>query len=121
MRELTEESLLWPLPEEWPAYLTEETPTGFVQYVALGVRVTASTSKETWEGCGKWVAFDALEPLLLRAKGWVPSGKLHVLLWLAAGAPGAEAPTFRGRTPEELLTHVLKHSARDYDLPRIQS
>ncbi|GMV39811.1 MAG: hypothetical protein AMXMBFR64_15270 [Myxococcales bacterium] len=121
LRELHEESRLWPVREAWPVVMTEEIPTGFVQYVALGVRATTCTPVENWEGKGRWIPFDALEPWLLRAKKWVPSGKLHVLLWLAAGAPGARDARFGGRDAHGLLAHVLERSARDYDLPAIQT
>jgi len=53
------------------------------------------------------VPFTDLSALLLR-DDWVPSGKAHVLAWLAAGAPGAgKKPIFGGLTATQLAAAHL--------------
>jgi serine/threonine protein kinase len=91
-REAFEETLNLPsIPAEGPSPLlvSREIPTNFVQFVFLGLSLSAGDDfHETHEG--KPIAFDvrSIEDTL-RNFEVVPSGAMHVLAWLAAGAPGA--------------------------------
>ncbi len=121
LREVDEESGENTNPSNLPMVLCDEPPTGFVQCVFLGVWTEMARMKpDWWEGKATAIDFDGLEGWLMQARKWVPSGKLHVMLWLAAGAPGCRDPRFAGKTAEELLEDVLEHSATDYAPPTIQ-
>jgi transcriptional regulator with XRE-family HTH domain len=85
-----------------------EPETAFVQYVALGVALrTVRTQDHRFEGKARPVAFEALPRQLLENEDWVPTGKLHVLAWLAAGAPGAAGSTFAEYDSSSLLEKAL--------------
>jgi hypothetical protein len=89
-----------------PAVIAEETSTGFVQFLHVGVdipKAEASRVKDSPEGRVHRIRFADLKTFLLDNKQrWVPSGKMHVLGWLAMGAP---AP---GHGPG--FNHTLAHN-----------
>ena len=109
-RECVEESRISYADVDVPFVMAEETKTGFVQYVALGVeldRLRKFTRK--FEGTTRRVSFDDLPAEVLQNADWVPSGKLHLLLWLAAGAPGAPRASFgKYENADSLLDEVLR-------------
>jgi hypothetical protein len=117
VREIYEESKVLVEHGDWPVVLTEEVTTGFVQYVALGVRAARDRREANWEGRLRAVPFHALEQELVTQRRWVPSGKLHILLWLAAGAPGAPGATFGRHDAASLLRTVLETAPRDFSVP----
>lgn len=92
-REIVEETslgLTW--SKETPMVMGREIETGFIQFVLLGVDIptddTETLLRKNWEGEVVKLSFDRLEEFLLSDNiNWVPSGKLFVLAWLAAGAP----------------------------------
>lgn len=108
-----------------PMLLATESTTGFVQFVLLGVNLTRfdmERASPNWEGSGLTrVAFGQLYESLVHADshdatashvGWVPSGKAHVLAWLALGAPGAKSPLRFGRySATELFEAVMSSRA----------
>ena len=86
----------------------EETETAFVQVVFLGVPMDISpTVRKTVEGKALPIRFDQLRDYLLGHHPWGPSGKMHVLAWLALGAPGCPRATFSGLRPIELFREVM--------------
>lgn len=89
--------------------LSEELTTGFIQCVFLGIDMDLSKrASETYEGRACPIPFDELEDELLWG-AWVPSGKLHVLAWLALGAPGlAPSQTFGQRSARGLFEAVMQ-------------
>ena len=106
-REVLEETKLSLPPEAAPPMiLAKEITTGFIQLVYLGFDVPATAVSRVngnWEGYMEAVPYEAL-PGLLQQPGWVPSGKAHVLAWLALGAPGCgERPPFGGLAPDQLF------------------
>lgn len=116
-REVQEETQIRIIPDAWPVIAAEESTTGFIQYVFLGVRTPTLKFRENWEGKLRWLAFKDLEHQLTCKEQWVPSGKLHLLLWLAAGAPGAPGARFGDRDAHGLLRVVLEQAERDGTLP----
>jgi hypothetical protein len=112
--EETRATLAWDDP---PALLlSHELDTGFIQVALLGVNISAKhveTLEGSLEGSITRVSFADL-PHRLREecapdahavhRGWVPSGKAHVLAWLALGAPGMKKPPkFGGLSPVALF------------------
>ena len=99
-----------------PMLLAEERSTRFFQFVLLGADISVNqlnSLHENWEGEGiVKVEFDELRSLLVSPpKPWVPSGKAHVLAWLAQGAPGAGwFPKFGKLSPQELFVDVMSLS-----------
>ena len=60
-----------------------------------------------WEGTPECISYDDL-PVLLTQKNWVPSGKAHVLAWLAFGAPNAGVMArFGGTSPKKLFQDTV--------------
>lgn len=111
-REILEESKLALPPEAAPPMiLAKEIATGFIQLMYLGFDVPAtavSRVKGNWEGHVEAVPYAAL-PGLLQQPGWVPSGKAHVLAWLALGAPGCgEQPQFGSLSPDQLFNERVE-------------
>jgi len=110
-REVHEETrLALPPGASPPRLLAQELATGFIQLLYLGFdlpRAAVERAQPNWEGHIERVPFSALHAVLLRSD-WVPSGKAHVLAWLALGAPGAgDAPRFGVLTPTQLFAqHV---------------
>jgi ADP-ribose pyrophosphatase YjhB (NUDIX family) len=106
-REVLEETKLALPPEAAPSMiLAKEIATGFIQLVYLGFDMPAiavSRVKGNWEGHVEAFPYAAL-PGLLQQPDWVPSGKAHVLAWLALGAPGGgEKPRFGSLSPDQLF------------------
>lgn len=121
MREVFEESnviLSW---ETTPVLYLEETLTGFIQAIYLGVQVTSAMLHKlevSWEGIATRIPFDRLHQELLKFERpleqgespeeprpyWVPTAKAGILGWLAFGAPGAGRKVrFERRTASELF------------------
>lgn len=100
-----------------PMLLAEELSERFFQIVFLGANISVNqlrSMKENWEGAGiVKVAFDDLRGFLVAPpKPWVPTGKAHVLAWLALGAPGAGwRPRFRKLSPRTLFDEIISLSA----------
>ncbi len=107
LREIAEETGLHLQMPALPTILcSQELATGFIQFVFLGIPVPASLSahlRGNWEGSIVRLGFDDMRRALANP-GWVPSGKAHVLAWLALGAPGIHASqTFGGLGAAELF------------------
>lgn len=91
-----------------------ETDTGFIQIVALGVKVNShdyEDIKDNWEGNHIKLGFDELyEKLSSDKENWVPSGKAHILVWLALGAPNCHPETkFSGYSAQELFEKAISN------------
>ncbi|MCU6432716.1 NUDIX domain-containing protein [Undibacterium sp. Jales W-56] len=68
--------------------LVKENTTGFIQCAAIGVNVNRQSlegMQSNWEGQAVRIAFKDLAACL-QTPLWVPSGKAHVLCWLALRA-----------------------------------
>lgn len=94
-----------------PTILAVELAEGFIQQVFLGFKISARTNDRiagdryagNWEGRPFIVSFDKLPSVLNSAK-LVPSGKAHLLAWLAIGAPNAGSnPQFGSYSPAQLF------------------
>lgn len=98
-----------------PIMMVRETTTGFIQGVLLGVKAEGTDGERyvTVEGEVVYVPFDALPAALLgEDRRWVPSGKLHVLAWLAAGTPPCPGAQFRKYSADALLMAALSQAPR---------
>ena len=99
-REVAEEcGVIVPVAEAHPLLLAEELTTGYVQAIYLGVRAF-SAPRGSEEGDVVIVRQDEIGKLLDDERAWVPSGMLHVLVWLAGDPPGWSGP----RLVEERLS-----------------
>jgi hypothetical protein len=115
-REIMEElDLCLRVNKSTPILLCRELKTGFIQFVLLGVDVDADEAaamKTNWEGDKVVVGFDELPQRLTAEERWVPTGKAHVMAWLALAAPNAGGDvSFGGQTPQELFDSVLRKAA----------
>ncbi len=76
-----------------PILFCEEKSTGFIQTVLLGLNISKEEGRlvdskgQTWEGSVQRIRFSDLYNIM-SANKIVPSGKAHLLAWLALGAPG---------------------------------
>jgi len=112
-RELQEEvDVSLPLRDTPPMLLSRELSTGFVQLALLGVDLDMENAKALQhnpEGTLVHLPFEDLERTLLSDEArWVPTGKAHVLAWLALGAPGLRGPWPGRRSPVDLFRHVTR-------------
>ncbi len=85
--------------------ISKELRTGFIQLVFLGFNVSSRTMdyiSGNWEGSLERVPFRKLRKVL-SMKTWVPSGKAHILAWLALGSPNAGLRPRFGRQPPKQL------------------
>lgn len=107
LREVFEESGLIVRRYDEPVCVAEELDTGFIQYVYLGVRITAaqfSQLAQNPEGDLVKMSYDDLKMRLSDPEGWVPTGRAQVLMWLGLGAPGAGwNARFAGLNAKELF------------------
>ena len=111
-REIHEEIQVTVSGSESPALiLAEELSTGFIQAVFLGFSLAPQVMDRmvsNWEGKPLCVPYDEL-PRFLDQPSWVPSGKAHVMAWLAIGAPnGGRAPKFAGLSAKQLFDLLVK-------------
>ena len=93
-----------------PILVAKELATGFIQVVFLGFGVgprTLDRIQANWEGEPLRIPFAQL-PMLLQQQNWVPTGKAHILAWLALGAPNAgPKPEFGGLSPAQLFDAIV--------------
>ena len=112
IREVFEESGLIVRRYDEPVCVAEEIDTGFIQYVYLGVRVTAAQFgqlSQNSEGDLVKVSFDELPKLLSKTPQWVPTGRAQILMWLGLGAPGGGwNAKFDGQTAEEAFKSLTR-------------
>ena len=111
MREVREESQVALSGDMFPPMMmAKELHTGFIQLVFLGfgVRPAALAQLEgNWEGTPLRIPFAEL-PAALQAPNWVPTGKAHILAWLALGAPNAgRKPRFANLSPSQLFDTIV--------------
>ena len=109
--ELTGASFI--LPKKKYFLVGQETDTGFFQFIALGAKIDPDNSEKlesNWEGDPVTIHFDDLfDKLISDSEKWVPSGKAHILTWLALGAPDcANKKLFSGLTARHLYKKVIK-------------
>jgi hypothetical protein len=126
-REIKEETLVPDMA--WnpnnPLIWMEEKSTGFLQLVLMGTTLPAATVRKqitrNWkdapidqEGKPRRARFDDLEDILTDPEvKWVPTGKLHILSWLALGTPGCNnKPTFNGKSSDELYGDILRKNSK---------
>lgn len=107
IREVFEESGLIIRRYDEPICVAKEIDTGFIQYVYLGVRITASQFgqlSQNSEGDLVKVSFDELRKALGDTHQWAPTGRAQILMWLGLGAPGAGwNAKFDGHTAQEIF------------------
>jgi ADP-ribose pyrophosphatase YjhB (NUDIX family) len=106
VREIREETQLHLAQETLPPMmLCQELETGFVQLVLLGIATDSIDNLEgNWEGDPTLISYDEIPTILFRELNWVPSGKAHLLAWLALGAPNAGTRArFGGSTAHQLF------------------
>lgn len=113
LREVLEEAQLSLSGDQFPPMMmAKELETGFIQTVFLGFNITPRMLDDivgNWEGTPHCVPFDKILPFLNDSRV-VPSGKAHLLAWLALGAPNAGAsPPFGGLTPRQIFDVVVSH------------
>ncbi|MEO5340684.1 MAG: NUDIX domain-containing protein [Magnetococcus sp. MYC-9] len=115
VREVAEETgLAVQLSGATPLLVAAEFRTGFFLLGFLDVQVTGQallTMQDSWEGRALRVPLAHLEDLLLgrgayAGHRWVPSGMVHVLVWLALGA-GGHAVGKEGCSAPELFDGVM--------------
>jgi 8-oxo-dGTP pyrophosphatase MutT (NUDIX family) len=116
VREVHEEAQLALAGEATPPMMfSQELSTGFVQLVFLGFSAEAGALEQVlgnWEGDPQLIPYDQLPAILLDEPNWVPSGRAHVLAWLALGAPNAGArPRFATMSPRQLFSAAVSASA----------
>lgn len=94
----------------WHMALCQEQETGFIQLMISGISISMDAydrCRSNWEGHVKRVSFDDLGNVLRTGK-WVPTGKAHVLTWLAAGTPGVSIHDgFNGMPGSELFDSIV--------------
>jgi len=95
---------------EPPMMLSKELSTGFIQLVFLGHNILPTAAKRlkgNWEGKIVYIPFDQL-PSILENPKWVPTGKAHVLSWLALDTPGcSRKPKFNGLKAFQLFDKIV--------------
>ncbi len=117
VREVFEESRLRVSLDGSTGLMVEEPRTGFIQLLGLGVTAPRPRPELNAEGMSELVRPEHLLATLLRDR-WVPTGRLAVLLWLAAGAPGfPEGPIFGGLTVDEVLEEVVATAPLEHVAP----
>jgi hypothetical protein len=112
VRQLIDEAAVYIPPRpNCPLLVARELPTNFVQLVLLGVDVAdAKLGGPQLEGKAEAVRFEDLAATL-SDDTWVPSGRMHVLMWLALGAPGIEPPAWpKASTPEQIFEDIARKS-----------
>ena len=91
-REIFEESSLNVNFDPSPSIIvSEEISTGFIQIVFLGITIRKEdllNIESNWEGVVRKFQFSELEELI-KSDNVVPSGKAHLMAWLALGAPNS--------------------------------
>ncbi|WP_394778639.1 NUDIX domain-containing protein [Undibacterium sp.] len=107
LREIKEETgLVLQVPTLPPMMCSQELATGFIQFVFLGLVVPTAALEQlsnSWEGSAVCIGYDELGEALSQPD-WVTSGKVHVLAWLALGAPGINTgQRFDGLTATQLF------------------
>jgi hypothetical protein len=115
-REFLEESQIFLRPfreQDALVALAREPKTGFVQCLYLGLQVDmVDDNRACWEGDIRIVSFDELEATLAAWEDWVPTGRMHVMAWLAAGAPGATVAPGRARAVYDAVVQAApRHRA----------
>lgn len=100
------------IPKNIKILFGKESDTGFIQIVALGATVDSDDIDKihtNWEGDKVLLEFDDLyDKLTDKNEFWVPSGKAHILIWLALGAPSCHPNTkFSGYSAKELFDKII--------------
>jgi hypothetical protein len=104
------------IPFTWtsgPMAIVKEIDTGFFHLILLGVNIRSkilARAKGGIEGHIKMIGYADLKNQLLSSQpNWVPTGKIHVLLWLALGAYGSEKSNWSGHNkPQKIFKQVMK-------------
>ncbi|WP_162800593.1 NUDIX hydrolase [Acidibrevibacterium fodinaquatile] len=121
VHQLQEEAGLHVSPlQKVPLMVSEETPTGFVQLVLLGVDIgEMGFVGPQLEGEAEGISFADLEGKLKPAN-WVPSGLMQILVWLALGAPGTDEKDWKQK-PKDIFENAIKKVTPNYpwEQPRI--
>lgn len=111
-REFEEESGMMFAGNSFPMVAAEELDTGFVHVAFLGVNLDpqeVNRRRANWEGRIVEVHFTEILDWLKDVR-WVPTGKLHVLLWLAMGAPGTQRKHWPIQySPRRIFRMALEH------------
>jgi|GEM_PF-1848555 len=112
-REISEEIQIGlTVPENITCLFLDETWTGFIQYLILGIEIRdkqLNSIKDNWEGKHFLVKFDDLEKLYRSNEPWVPTARIAILAWLAKNAPGGGFnPKFSGKSAHEMFYNLVK-------------
>ncbi len=113
IREISEEAKAGiDISESVPIIVTDEFEIQSIEITYLGVSVTARQVRRmlgNWEGDPVQIGFDELEEKLANINEWVPSGWVHILLWLSCNTPSANSPIkFGGLSGSELASATVK-------------
>jgi len=92
--------------------MAKEVSTGFIQLIALGLSVSSKSVNDlqgSWEGEIVQIPFENLQSVLMdNSFNCVPSGKAHVLAWLALGAPNTKkGQKFGNLSAKELFEIII--------------
>ena len=80
-------------PDTYPIYIGEDLESGYLQISYLGVSISKAQltrAKTNWEGKFTLIRFEDLDSRLGQPGHFVPSGLMHIKVWLSLGAPGAD-------------------------------
>lgn len=110
-REVKEETkLILPIDAAPPIICAKEIATGFIQLVYLGFNMSVDNFEAAignWEGHIETIRYVDL-PVALKNPDWVPSGKAHVLAWLALNGPGGKmSPRLGSMSPIQLFNSLV--------------
>lgn len=90
---------------------SKELKTGFIQFEYLGIVCNIASDLSdfngNWEGDIQVIKFEEIENSLINLN-WVPSGKAHILVWMALGAPGSNY--FSYKKARKIFNNVIEKS-----------
>lgn len=91
-----------------PIIFAKDLQTGFIQLILLGVPIFArdlAALKDSAEGSIERISWSELPKMFANTANWVPSGRAHLLAWLAIGAP--RSIRIAGRSPTQLFDMLV--------------
>lgn len=99
-----------------PMFVCREVRTNFIQLMLFPDPLQEFDdllANDNWEGKLHRIGFDELWETMRMREAWVPTGLVHVLLWLQLGAPNCRPGIrFNGLSPIELFDAYLAEMVR---------
>ncbi len=93
--------------------VVRQNDDGYIQFYSICAKITSADMDNLQgidEGSVVIIDFDDLERELME-QNWVPSGKMHILIWLAFGAPYTSFfERFGGLSAKKLYKKVIQNS-----------